>query len=333
MIYPIVDVSLREMANPFSLPWQIDGFKHPVFHRFNQVLNLNQYASFPSLAQLNQIFDHCRQMRRQATQKALDQSKWTIDEIGIYDRLKLIDQNQMNPTLYYEEHIFLRGEIPTRLNHYHDFLGACIWMLFPRTKLLFNQWHQHQIKRYGLKQRSKLRDLITLFDESGLILLYQDAQSIAPLFEYDWKTFFLRQKDQWDQQLIPICFGHGLLEQWLAPHPNITAKALPILRTVASGGLGGAVNDQLMNQSSSDWSLIDFFLLDELIYEQFQRDFIKFSEIFDRNEKLPYRTFSPLPMIGIPTYAENQDDAFYENPKCFKNRKKFITQTEMPEIQ
>jgi hypothetical protein len=259
----------------------------------------------------------CQVLFNQAITQSCNQTTWTIQEINTYQQLHFIDQKEMDVDLYYEEQIFLKGKIPTRLNHYHDFLGACIWMLFPRTKMLFNHWHHDQINRHGLKHRSKLRDLITLFDESGLILLYQDSSLILPLFEYDWKTFFLAQKEQWQAQLIPICFGHGLLEQWLSPHPNITAKTLPILMT-----------ENHWPTLQQPWTINDFFRLDQLIYEHFHKDLLKFSEIFDRNEKLPYRTFSPLPMIGIPDYAENQDEVFYENPKCFKNRKRFVTETE-----
>ncbi len=310
------------MANPISLPWQTDALKHPVFKPFNDVLALNHHPQFPSIDQLNDRLNHCKQALERSDFKK--SHAWTDQEKSIDQHLKFIDQQQIDQDLYYEQQIFLKRQIPTRLNHYHDFLGAWIWMLFPRTKMLFNHWHQEQIDRYGLKNRSRLRDLITLFDESGLILLYRETSLITPLFDYDWKTFFLSQKEQWHKHLIPICFGHGLLEQWLAPHPNITAKALPIL--ISSDQWP---NLQNLSNQQNQWQISDFFKLDQLIYEHFQQDLLKFAEIFDRNEKLPYRTFSPLPMIGIPSYAENQDENFYENPKCFKNRKRFITETEI----
>jgi hypothetical protein len=79
----------------------------------------------------------------------------------------------------YEPRIFLKGEIPTRRNNWHDFFNALIWATFPKTKAALNMRHfiaydemivSLPFQKTG-KNRTREQDRLTLFDEGGAIVI------------------------------------------------------------------------------------------------------------------------------------------------------------------
>ena len=99
------------MANPISLPWQTDALKHPVFKPFNDVLAFNHHPQFPSIDQLNDRLNHCKQALEISHLK--QNHAWTDQEQSIYQALKLVDQQKLDHDLYYEVALNLKSKLDT----------------------------------------------------------------------------------------------------------------------------------------------------------------------------------------------------------------------------
>lgn len=200
---------------------------------------------------------------------------------------------------YYEEFIFATQQIPTRQENWHDFFGALIWCLFPKTKALLNQLHIKEISEHGLKQRSKLRNKLTLFDECGLVLcLEPGASEHADLLrQHQWQQSFVAHRRDWWQHLRPMIFGHAIYEMATAPYIGLTAKALFI--DVPDG--------------FSQWSFTAAYsFLDAKLHEQ-----IANGALLLDNQQL-----TPLPLLGVPGwYNDNENASFYHNTDYFRPKR------------
>jgi len=200
---------------------------------------------------------------------------------------------------YYEEFIFATQQIPTRQENWHDFFGALIWCLLPRTKALLNQLHMQEINEHGLKQRSKLRNKLTLFDECGVIVcLEPDAVEHAQLLrQHQWQQSFVARRQDWWQHIRPMIFGHAMYEMATAPYIGLTAKALFV--DVPDG--------------FSQWSFTAAYsFLDAKLHEQ-----IANGALLLDNQQL-----TPLPLLGVPGwYNENENASFYHNTDYFRPKR------------
>jgi hypothetical protein len=121
---------------------------------------------------------------------------------------------------YYEVHVFETGHVQTRLDSKHDLFNALAWLAFPRTKARINAMHAAEIPREGGK-RGRLRDMLTIFDEGGAIVVGDDAVA-ALVREAKWRELFVERYR--DFRIVVV--GHAVLEQALAPHPGITCKVI-----------------------------------------------------------------------------------------------------------
>jgi len=131
-----------------------------------------------------------------------------------------IDKN-----LYYELQVYESGCVATRADNLHDWFNALAWLAFPRTKARINALHAEQIPRER-GRRGRLRDLLTLFDEGGAIVLCDDARLIAMLRECRWKELFWEHRSRVLSSMRVVVFGHAVLEKALEPWPGITCKAI-----------------------------------------------------------------------------------------------------------
>jgi len=126
---------------------------------------------------------------------------------------------------YYEMHLHESGQVHTRPGNRHDFFNALCWLAFPRTKARINAMHAAEIAREG-KRRGRLRDLLTILDEGGALVLCADAQLNALLLECQWKALFWEQRERVRSAMRFMVLGHAVLEQALDPWPGITCKVL-----------------------------------------------------------------------------------------------------------
>jgi hypothetical protein len=124
----------------------------------------------------------------------------------------------------YEGQIVERGQVPTRLDDWHDFFNALTFAAFPRAK-----WALHR-RQYALLQqrigpdtrrlpgaRTREQDALTLFDEGGIALVVAPAaahgQGQAPLARAAAELCRAGQA-----RAVP--FGHALHEHLIEGLPS-----------------------------------------------------------------------------------------------------------------
>ena len=200
--------------------------------------------------------------------------------------LRFIPQEALPPGAAYEAHIAATGCVPTRDN-LHDFFNALIWLHWPRTKAALNARQARAIARDGISAaRGTVRDAATLFDENALIFLHTDDGSERSLTGFDWQGLFVQGRAAWGATCAVLPFGHALLEKLVTPYKSITAHAWPVHVVTLP----------------EDWASLDAGLADMLL-----------------NTELKPRDFRPLPVMGIPSWCEaNEDASFYADTTVFR---------------
>lgn len=191
----------------------------------------------------------------------------------------------------YEQSIAATGIIPTRENNLHDFLNALVWLRFPRLKSELNLRHCEMLERQPgeRKQRGRLRDQLTLLDESGMLAISSDPGLLELLRGKKWVELFWEKRAAVERHMRFIVVGHGLLEKCLAPFPGMTAKCL-LLHTPGTGPETGPETS-----------------LDAL--DAFAAKAVRGAESLE----LP-----PLPVQGVPGWDDNACQAYYQNTEIFR---------------
>lgn len=195
----------------------------------------------------------------------------------------------------YEAHIGRTGEVPTRDNR-HDFFNALMWLTFPRIKARLNALQAAAIAVAGAAApRGPLRDAATLIDENAVLLVTERTDLVEALRHHDWHALFVSNRVAWGREIRAVVFGHALLDKLTAPYKGITAHALPVTLPV----------DTSLGEIDA-WvgALLD--------------------------ERLSTRQLLPLPVLGIPGWADNQDSAYYDDGSVFRparSRRAFALQS------
>ena len=97
----------------------------------------------------------------------------------------------------YEPRIFLKGEVQTRENSWHDFFNALVWHSFPNTKRTINSLqYQHLKQRYPRKRRLPAENMLTLFDENGAVVLSKDPELLDLIKEHRWHELFWKRRNE-----------------------------------------------------------------------------------------------------------------------------------------
>ena len=207
------------------------------------------------------------------------------------------DESLPFPEMGYEERIYKKGIISTREQNWHDLFNAFIWMLFPKTKILLNQLHMQELKRQPGKKRTPARDAITHLDESGVIIAYSNKQLKSALKQHQWQTLFVQSRELWWQQIGAYIFGHGLYEKAFKPFIGFTGKAYCL-----------QVDTYFFQQDKQQ----QYRLLDQYLSE----------DISARNSLADASHLSPLPVLGVPGWwQENTQAEFYNNQDYFRPKK------------
>ncbi|MDV6347069.1 DUF3025 domain-containing protein [Nitrosomonas sp. Is35] len=199
----------------------------------------------------------------------------------------------------YESGIYLTGEIPTRTQNWHDFFNALVWQIFPQAKSVLNQLHyQAQLVELSnqVRNRCKLRDAATLFDESGVIVVCSQAALIQLIKDFEWKELFWRQRKTVLLSMRFFVFGHGLYEKALNPYAGMTGKA--IIFNVPETFFAQDLPAQLCAIDT----MLALYLLQTL------------SSTSD---------LVPVPLLGYPGWiGDNDSEFYYENKQYFRDRPK-----------
>lgn len=199
------------------------------------------------------------------------------------------------------ERIVHDGRIPTR-DLPHDWYNGLVWIRFPALKAQLNRLHlQDESTVLGLGARSgngrtRVRDALTLFDESGAVLLARNPRMGELLKAYDWKGLLLERANDWfagssAQECVLIPVGHGLIEAMDKPHKGLCAKVTVI-------------------QCPKDLDIEQFAKheLDNTLAKQVEQ----LSEPKD---------LMPLPVMGVPGWFEaSKNPDFYADESVFRRK-------------
>jgi hypothetical protein len=195
----------------------------------------------------------------------------------------------------YEVRIFETGEVQTRPDSWHDLFNALVWLAFPKTKAVLNGHHYDQIRaRRGERLRGTARDVLTLFDEGGVIVASVDADLSGLLRQFRWKELFWSQRAEVLRSMRFYVFGHAIYEKALEPYKGVTAKALIV--DAAPELLDAPLEQQL---AEFDARAADYFSGTQALAST--------------------RHLSPLPILGIPGWElSNASEEYYDDPAQFR---------------
>lgn len=218
--------------------------------------------------------------------------------------LKVVSQDNKQPdfTDRYAARIFLRGEIQTREQNWHDFFQLITWHAFPNTKKTINARHYNAAKqRFDAEgnsgRRSDTENLLSLFDECGAVVVSDDASLLNLIRNFNWKMLFYERRQELVKHLQCVVFGHAMLEKMFDPYIGITANAVLL-----------HVNEDYFALSSAH----KLQQLDILISN-------RINAIDGPESLLKPRDLSPLPLLGLPSYWGGNDKAkFYDNRDYFR---------------
>lgn len=199
----------------------------------------------------------------------------------------------------YERRAYLTGEVQTRSENWHDFFNALVWRVFPRTKAAINLLHYRaSLERPPAEScRGTARDVLTLFDESGVAVACARAELGELLRQHSWKELFWNRRGELAASMRFFVFGHSLHEKALQPYIGLTGKAL--ILPVQPDFFGLPLARQLAD-------------LDEMMTRH----------LLDPAALLTTAALSPLPLLGIPGWwKDNENAVFYENSRYFRPKK------------
>jgi Protein of unknown function (DUF3025) len=129
--------------------------------------------------------------------------------------------------LDFERTVVERNELIVRPDNLHDTMNAVVWHTFPRTKRIISEIHVALGAANTANGRPRRRDVLTLFDEAGAIIVSERDDLKAMHQAHEWKALFVEHRAEFLRDTRVILFGHGTLEQLGAkPHQGLTVKAL-----------------------------------------------------------------------------------------------------------
>ncbi|MEA3193606.1 MAG: hypothetical protein QOD26_1939 [Betaproteobacteria bacterium] len=184
---------------------------------------------------------------------------------------------------YYETGVYESGRVAPRPENLHDWFNALAWLAFPRTKARINALHADELRRsppHAQGRRGPLRDLLTIFDEGGAIVVCTDAELLALLKGAAWQPLFRDNRERVLRAMRIVVLGHAVLEQAIEPRPGITCKSI-----VLPGGD--------LDAGAAQW-------------------------LADAPAGTSPKALLPLPVFGYPGWYPGQDAAFYENKRHFR---------------
>lgn len=211
---------------------------------------------------------------------------------------------------HYESRIYLKGELQTRLENWHDFFNAMCWLQFPKTKTTLNALHFENSKiRQAGTNRSPLENAITLFDECGAVIVADDEAILDLIRAHEWKELFCDNEfwndgNSLDKHVQCYVFGHAMHEKALTPYIGMTAHTL-------------------MLKQDREFFQQDYLLQLDAI------DQIISSAWFNESpcDKPPGngieapKDLQAFPLLGVPGWwNKKQDEAFYANAEYFRGK-------------
>lgn len=274
-------------------PWQPDDIVRQASLPVTQLLQLfelDQLTTFPAAAQLNRLV------------KSHYGHRWPgpafVDQ-GDLDKME---------NRYYEAIIAQDNRVPTREQSYHDLFNALIWLQFPRTKGMLNRLHMADIDAFGAHPRTPRRNRVTHFDECGVVLavpadkLERGNTLLGLLDSHCWQDALLDARAAWRDVIHPIIFGHANLEMMLSPFIGLTGKWLAVV-------------------VPEEFATCDPMTQSHMVDTALEQRIHALGE-FEQGAVL-----KPLPLLGVPGWAEGQTRMFYANTDYFRPRRASVPPT------
>ena len=284
----VVQSSLHRSMNQQRIPaWNRDTLlRSPLFAPLQPIISKFESDDFPVLQDCNALLA--------AIQPAI-----TVQN-GMPLCFVPQEHGKLSFEAQYEPRCFLKGEVPTREHNWHDLFNALVWMTFPKTKSVLNARHYQVLleeRASGTSRRGALRDVNTLFDESGVIVVHSNAELATLLRDFEWKELFWRRREHVDTGMRFILFGHGLYEKALQPFVGMTGQGLLI-----------AVEQEFFKwPQTRQLQHLDRVLADYLATPE---------------HCCTTRELAPVPLLGYPGWSEdNARASYYDNTEYFRPRR------------
>lgn len=196
--------------------------------------------------------------------------------------------------LPYEIRVYESGELECRDNNWHDLFNVLVWLVFPRAKAALNARHYAAWSAARGGGRGAVRDTLTLFDESGLVVLSSAPELLQLIRDFRWKTLFWERRAEVTAGMRFLPFGHALCEKALAPYRGMTGHAL--LLDVDAEVLALPEAEQLR--------CVDGLLA---------------ALITDPQTLQSTRQLAPVPVLGVPGWcAGNGQAEYYDDTRYFR---------------
>ena len=223
--------------------------------------------------------------------------------------IRFAAQNVNPAALDYESQIFASGIVPTRPNNIHDLFNALVWLTFPHTKAAINGRHiAARGEHAGGRNRGPVQDALTLFDECGVVVASDRHDLLEMITAFQWKKLFWQHRAAVKQHMRFFLFGHGLMEQMLAPYVGLTGKAL--LLNIDTAWLESRTSALLQHIDASSRALTGWPRAKASGWPRAIASAASLSQGSD---------LVPLPLLGIPGWApENETESYYDDAQYFR---------------
>ena len=198
--------------------------------------------------------------------------------------------------MHYEKRIAEAGEIATREN-WHDFFNAMQWLTFPKSKAAISEMHARLLAspvEGTKKMRSIPRDVLTLFDEGGVIVASADETWLDHIRNFEWKKLFVERRADLGSNIKFYLAGHSVLEKMLDPFIGVTAKALLLKVDNNFFALSHEAQLREIDSRAAEW-------------------------LMKAESLASTHHLHPLPILGIPGWlAANESAGFYNDTYYFR---------------
>lgn len=264
-----------------GLDWEREALlASPLLESLRPVLRRCPAAKFPAIADLNAL----------AGERGLRNANGQA--------IRFVAQENTRPRGFessYEVRVYREGTVPTRAANWHDLFNALAWIAFPRTKAEINRIHHREmLARAEAGSRGTARDVLTLFDEGGVIVACGEAELAGLLREFRWKDLFWHRRERVKQAMRFFVIGHAICERALDPYKGLTAKAL-ILDLPAP------------------------YFVQPFETQLAEADAGASSRLGCAQALASTRNLAPLPLCGVPGWnAANENESFYDDAAVFR---------------
>lgn len=133
--------------------------------------------------------------------------------------------------------------------------------------------------------------------------MVKDRDIGRALQNFDWQNTLVKPRNQWHNPALPsaddaaqiFIFGHALLEQLIHPRKPLCSHAFIL-----------SVDDEFF-----ELSLVDkLAYVDEVLAIRLDQWLI---------DGATPRDLSPLPILGVPYFWDNEDASFYDDANVFRS--------------